>query len=178
MLVTACCLFSSCGNDDWGNNNPEMEHIYYYGLGNVKFPGGNELQYNVNQGETVTVPTYFFSAYHRSYSPVVAYYTAAVPGATPQLVCGTDYQVVDKDGNVLTPDNNGGYSMTWSNAVQGSQNVYIKALNGQKGSIRVLTFDPNKSMDQTDVSTTTIIKTNEYEVRAFTENYYVTVNIQ
>lgn len=36
-----------------------MEHIYYYGLGNVQFPGGNELQYNVNQGETVAIPTYF-----------------------------------------------------------------------------------------------------------------------
>ena len=52
-----------------------MEHIYYYGLGNVQFPGGNELQYNVNQGETVAIPTYFFSAYSRSYSPVVLYLT-------------------------------------------------------------------------------------------------------
>lgn len=182
MAVATCGLFSSCGDDDWGNNNPEMEHIYYYGLGNVKYPGGNELQYNIGQGETATVPTYFFSAYTRSYSPVVSYYTSPVPqnddNTVPQLVCGEDYQVVDKDGKVLTPDTNGGYSMTWPNAKQGSQNVFIKALNGKKGSLRVLTYDPAKEIDATDVSTTTIAKTNEYEVRAFSENYYVTVNIK
>ncbi|MBQ8500907.1 MAG: hypothetical protein IJ494_01165 [Bacteroides sp.] len=178
-MVATCGLFCSCGDDEWGNNNPEMEHIYYYGLGNVKYPGGNELKYTVKQGESVAIPTYFFSAYTRPYSPVVSYYTSAVAGdGEAQLVCGTDYQVVDKNGNVLSPESNGGYSMTWPNAVQGSQDVYIKALNGAKGKIRVLTFDPTKSMDANDVSSTTIVKTNEYEVRAFTENYYVTVTIQ
>ena len=44
----------------------------------------------------------------------------------------------------------------------------------QKG----LTYDPNKAIDATDVSSTTITKTNEYEVRAFSENYYVTVYIK
>lgn len=182
MWVATCGLLSGCGDDDWGNNNPEMEHIYYYGLGNVKYPGGNELQYNVAQGETVSIPTYFFSAYTHSYSPVVTYYTSAVPqnkgNTVPQLVCGEDYQVVDANGATLTPDANGGYSMTWPNAQKGSQDVYIKALNGQKGKIRVLTFDPTKTIDATDVSTTTIAKTDEYEVRAFSENYYVTVNIK
>lgn len=182
FIATSGLLFTSCGDDDWGNNNPAMEHIYYYGLGNVKYPGGNELQYNIKQSETATVPTYFFSAYTRSYSPVVTYYTSPVPqnkdNTVPQLVNGTDYQVVDKDGKALTPDSNGGYSMTWPNAKQGSQDIYIKALNGTKGSIRVLTYDPNKKIDATDVSTTTIAKTNEYEVRAFSENYYVTVNIK
>lgn len=181
-MVAACGLFSSCGDDDWSNNNPEMEHIYYYGLGNVKYPGGNELQYNVKQGETVEVPTYFFSAYNRPYSPVVSYYTSAVPqnkdNTEPQLVCGTDYQVVDANGTALIPDANGSYSMTWANALKGSQNVYIKALNGTKGKLRVLTFDPAKTIDATDVSSTTIVKTNEYEVRAFSENYYVTVTIK
>ena len=181
VYTVICSLFISC-DEEWSNNNPAMEHIYYYGLGNVQFPGGNELQYNVNQGETVAIPTYFFSAYSRSYSPVVAYYTSPIPqdegNTIPQLVCGTDYQVVEKDGNVLSPDNNGGYSMTWPNAIKGSQNVYIKALNGTKGAIRVLTYDPNKTIDATDVSSTTITKTNEYEVRAFSENYYVTVYIK
>lgn len=182
VVIATCSLFTGCGDDDWSNNNPEMEHIYYYGLGNVKFPGGNELQYEVNQGETVEIPTYFYSAFKRSYSPVVTYYTSAVPqnkeNTAPQLVCGTDYQVVDKNGTILTPNTNNGYSMTWPNALQGSQNVYIKALNGKKGKIRVLTFDPTKTIDATDVSTTVIAKTKEYEVRAFSENYYVTVIIE
>lgn len=181
MCTVICGLFASC-EEEWSNNNPAMEHIYYYGLGNIAYPGGNELQYNINQGETVAVPTYFFSAFTRSYSPVVTYYASAVPqnkdNTVPQLVNGSDYQVIDKDGQILSPDNNGGYSMTWPNAKQGSQNVYIKALNGSKGSIRVLTYDPNKKIDPTDVSSTTIAKTNEYEVRAFSENYYITINIK
>ncbi len=180
--VVTSTLLTSCDKEDWSNNNPEMEHIYYYGLGNQKFPGGNELQYSVKQGETVEIPTYFFSAYKRPYNPVVSYYTSAQPqnknNSEPQLVNGTDYQVVDTNGTVLTPGTNGGYSMTWPNALQGSQNVYIKALNGTKGKIRLLTFDPQKTMDVTDVSTTSIVKTDEYEVRAFSENYYVTVNIK
>lgn len=175
-IVATCTLFTGCGDDDWSNNNPEMEHIYYYGLGNVKYPGGNELQYNVNQGETVAIPTYFFSAYTRAYSPAVSYYSSAVPKAE-ELTCGEDYQVVDANGALLTADANGGYNMVWSNAKQGTQNVYIKALNGKKGKIRVLTFDPKKTIDATDVSSTSIVKTNEYEVRAFSENYYVTVII-
>ena len=175
VLVCVSSLFTSCSDDEWGNNNPEMEHIYYYGLGNVKFPGGNELVYNVNQGETLAVPTYFWSVFTRPYSPVVAYYTSSAEG----LECGKDYQVVDAQGNVLAPDTNeGGYSMVWKNAVKGSQNVYIKALPGKKGRIRVLTFDPAKKMDVTDVESTVIVRTNEYEVRAFSENYYVTVNIK
>lgn len=177
MFVSLCGLLAGCGDDDWSNNNPEMEHIYYYGLGNVKYPGGNELQYNVKQGETVAIPTYFFSAYTRPYSPVVTYYTSAVPKAE-ELKCGEDYQVVDANGNALTTDAGSGYSMTWPNAKQGTQDVYIKALNGKKGKIRVLTFDPQKTIDATDVSSTTIAKTNEYEVRAFSENYYVTVTIK
>ena len=34
-LVVTCSLFTACCDDDWGNDNPAMEHIYYYGLGNV-----------------------------------------------------------------------------------------------------------------------------------------------
>lgn len=177
-LVVTCGLFTACDNDDWGNDNPAMEHIYYYGLGNVNYPGGNELQYDVAQGGTVEVPTYFFSVYKRSYSPEVKYYTSSVPNADPQLVCGTDYQVVDQNGNVLSPDSDGGYNMTWPNALKGSQNVYIKALNGQKGKLRVLTFDPSKKIVSTDINSTIIAKTNQYEVRAFSENYYVTVNVK
>lgn len=71
ITIVTCGLFTGCGNDDWSNNNPEMEHIYYYGLGNVAFPGGNELTYNVNQSETVTVPTYFWSVYTRDRKSVV-----------------------------------------------------------------------------------------------------------
>ncbi len=178
FLTMAVSIFlTSCGDDAWDYDH-SLEHVYYYGLCNEAYPGGNEKVYTVAQGSTVEVPTQFWSAFTRSYSPTVYYYTSPVPDAEPQLVCGTDYVVVDANGNQLTPDANGAYSMTWPNAVAGIQNVYIKALNGQTGSIRVLTFDPTKEMDNTNVESTVIVRTDEYEVRAFTENYYVTVNIE
>lgn len=166
-------LVSACSDDEWSNDNAEMAHIYYYGLANVKYPGGNELKYSVKQGATVTIPTYFFSAFKRSYSPEVWYYATS-----SDLTLGTDYAVVDKDGNTLQPSTDkGGYSMVFANAVQQEQDIYIKALSSKKGTVKVLTQDPSIKMDANDLSTTTIVKTSEYEVRAFTENYYVTVNI-
>lgn len=173
------CLFAGCSNDhaEWENGDPTMAHIYYYCFekwGGI--PGGNDISYSVTQGETIAIPTQFYSSFTRKYSPEVYYYTSPNPKAE-ELVCGTDYVVVDKEGNTLTPDASGAYTMTWPNAKKGVQDIYIKTLNGKKGSFRVLTFDPAKKMDVTDVSTTSIIKTNEYEVRAFSENYFVTVFI-
>lgn len=173
------CLLAACSNDhdEWENGDPAMAHIYYYCFeqwGGI--PGGNDISYSVTQGETIAIPTQFYSSFTRKYSPEVYYYTSPNPKAE-ELVCGTDYVVVDKDGNTLTPDASGAYTMTWPNAKKGVQNIYIKTLNGKKGSFRVLTFDPAKKMDVTDVSTTSIIKTDEYEVRAFSENYFVTVSI-
>lgn len=173
------CLLAGCSNDhdEWENGDPAMAHVYYYCFeewGGI--PGGNDISYSVTQGETIAIPTQFYSSFTRKYSPEVYYYTSPNPKAE-ELVCGTDYVVVDKDGNTLTPDASGAYTMTWPNAKKGVQNIYIKTLNGKKGSFRVLTFDPAKKMDVTDVSTTSIIKTDEYEVRAFSENYFVTVSI-
>ena len=135
------------------------------------------MNYSVKQGETLSIPTQFYSKYTRSYSPEVYYYTSIIPNGAG-LVAGIDYVVVDESGNTLTPDTSGAYKMIWPNAKGSVQNIYIKALNAGKGSFRVLTFDPAKKMDVTDVSTTSIIKTNEYEVRAMSENYYVTVTIE
>lgn len=176
LMIGSFAFFASSCEDEWGNNNSAMEHIYYYGFQDW---GGynNNVKFNVKQGETVAIPTQFWSEFTRSYTPKVYYYTTPT-GSGAQLVCGTDYQVVDEAGNALTPDENGAYTMEWPNAVKGIQNIYIKALNGQTGSILVHTFDPNKEMSNMDVESTTIIKTDEYEVRAFTENHYVTVNIQ
>ena len=179
LLITMCCLLSSCdkSHEEWEDGDPALAHVYYYCFekwGTI--PGGNDVTYTVKQGETLSIPTQFYSKFVRSYSPEVYYYTSIVPNGT-DLVCGTDYIIVDESGNTLTPDVSGAYKMIWPNAKGGIQNIYVKALNSKKGSFRVLTFDPNPTMDVTDVTTTSIIKTDEYEVRGISENYYVTVNI-
>ena len=171
LLLSGISL-TSCSDDEWGNDNPMMEHIYYYGLGNVKYPGGNELKYTVKQGNTLEIPTYFFSAFIRNYNPEVWYYTTS-----DDLTLGVDYIVVDEDGNAINPVHDGGYLMVWPNAKQGIQNVRIQALSGKKGTLRVLTQNPSVTMKSDNVASTIIVSTSEYEVRAFTENYYVTINV-
>lgn len=179
-IFTMSCLLAGCSNDhdEWAEGDPALAHVYYYCFekwGSI--PVGNDVVYSVQQGEKIAIPTQFYSHFTRKYSPEVYYYTSVDP-AGEGLVCGTDYVVTDEAGSVLTPDASGAYKMVWSNAKQGVQNIYVKALNGKKGTFRVLTFAPDKKMDVTDVSTTSIIKTEEYEVRAISENYYVTVIIK
>lgn len=184
-VFTIGCLLTGCSNDhdEWEDGNPDLAHVYFYCFekwGGI--PVGNDVTYSVKQGETIAIPTEFYSSFTRKYSPEVYYYTSTIPPKKDEvvidLICGTDYVVVDKDGNTLTPDASGAYKMVWPNAKEGVQNIYIKTLNGKKGNFRVLTFDPTKKMDVTDPSTTSIIKTDEYEVRAFSENYFVTVSIK
>lgn len=184
-ILTMGCLLAGCSNDhdEWEDGDPALAHVYFYCFekwGGI--PSGNDITYPVKQGETIAIPTQFMSAFTRKYSPEVYYYTSTIPPKKDQivvdLVCGTDYVVVDKDGNTLTPDASGAYKMIWPNAKKDVQNIYIKTLNGKKGSFRVLTFDPTKKIDVTDPSTTSIIKTEEYEVRAISDNYFVTVVIK
>lgn len=172
-------FFISCDNshDEWLDGDPSLQHVYYYCFDKWgSIPGGNDVTYTVKHNERISIPTRFYSNYTRSYSPEVCYYTAVISGEEA-LVCGIDYDVVDDKGNVLIPDENGAYPMVWPNAKGGVQNIYIKALSTKKGSFRVLTFPPDRHMDVTDVNTTSIIKTNEYEVRGISENYFVTVTI-
>lgn len=187
-ILTMGCLLAGCSNDhdEWEDGDPAMAHVYYYCFeewGGI--PGGNDVSYSVKQGESIAIPTQFYSSFTRKYSPIVYYYTAPrlpkkdeVLTEDDILKCGTDYIVVDGSGKELAPDASGAYEMVWSNAKKGVQNIHIKTLNGKKGSFRVLTFSPDKKMDATDVSTTSITKTDEYEVRAMTENYFVTVVIK
>lgn len=67
--------------------------------------------------------------------------------------------------------------MVWPKAKKGLQNVYVKALNGAKGTITLQTFDPNSTVP-ISFDYTTITKTENYEVRAFTQNYFVTITIK
>lgn len=110
----------------------------------------------------------------RSYDVVTYYYV------TNELQRGVDFEVVDANGQVLQPDANGALSLTWPKAKKGVQSVYIKALNGAKGSFKLQTFDPNSTvtLSNQDVSSTIQNKTDDYEVRVFTQNYRAKINIQ
>lgn len=164
-------LFVGCQKDEWSNGDPALDHVYYFGFqdwGTFK----NDISYDVARGDTVGIPVQFYSENPMSVDVNTYYYVSG------DAVSGTDYEIVDKDGNKLTPDDNGAYTLTWPKAVKGVKDIYVKALSGGTAtSLTVLTFDPN---DPGGISYTHLVNdsTAEYKVLAFTQNYKVTVNIK
>ena len=201
----AAMSFSSCSDDDW-TYDKSLVHEYFYGpqvwgydkpnstsgIGN-----NNVVFYDVKQGETVAVPMQFWCEFKRNYDVVTYFWTAPKPEGEkyvkelnkysnddliaydgPELVRGVDYEVVDENGNTLTPNASGAYEMQWPNALKGVQNIYIKALNGKKGSFNIMTCEPGGTTpSSSEVSSTIQHATGQYVVRIFSQNYRVTVNI-
>lgn len=196
--IFASLTFSSCGDDDW-TYDKSQENVYFFGpevwgYDDIKKGNNNVVHYEVEQGQTVAVPMQFWCEFIRSYDVVTYYYVAPKPqeqkyyAATgsseelsydgPDLVCGVDYEVVDANGNKLTPNSSGAYEFTWKNAQKGVQNIYIKALNGKKGAFNIMTCDPNGDTPvNSDVESTVQHSTDKYTVRIFSQNYRVTINI-
>lgn len=201
LLALLCSFAATACDDDWGNDNAAMEHVYYFGpqvwgYDDLKIGNNNVVHYEVAQGETVAIPMQFWCEYIRNYDVETFFYTAPKPkgekyyplgagkdGKTydgEELVRGVDYEVVDAEGRALTPNAAGAYSLIWPNAKKGVQNVYIKALNGKKGVFNLQTFDPDSDvkLSNQDVESTIQHKTDKYEVRVFTQNYRVAVIIE
>jgi hypothetical protein len=177
LMVVICCAFVSCDNDEWSNGDPAMEHVYYFGFenwGDKNSFNNNKVEYTVEQGNTVEIPVQFHSECVRSYDVVVYYYVST---GTSDLKRGINYQIVDDNGTVIEPDANGAFSMSFPQAKKGVKNIYVKALTAGAGSFNVLTFDPTAG----EISHPDNIinsQTKDYEVRAFTKNYKVKVNIK
>lgn len=167
-VIALCYTFTSCSDDEWSDGDPALEHIYYFGFenwGNLK----NDVVFNVIKGDTSAIAVQFHSERTRSYDVTTYYYVSG------SLVRGTDYEIIDSNMNILQPDSNGAFSVSWPKAVKGIKYVYVKALNGSTGSLNILTFDPKETISYTNITNNI---TNDYEVRAFTQNYKVTVNIK
>lgn len=178
LLIAIGCSFVSCSDDAWGDGDPAMEHIYYFGFENWGQTNGefnnNKVVYNVDQGNTLEIPVQFHSERVRKYDITVYYY---VSGDASDLKRGMDYQITDDKGTVLEPDANGAFSMSFPQAKKGVKNIYIKTLNGNKGSFNVLTFDPAAG-EISHPDNITNSQTKDYEVRAFSRNYKVKVNVK
>lgn len=174
LLVAISSILVSCDKNEWSDGDPSMANIYYVGFQQWSAKFDNSVKYDVNRGDTIGVPVQFYCESVHSYDVVTYYYVAGT------LVRGTDYDIIDQSGNVLSSDTKGAFALTWPNAIKGVQRIYVKALNNATGSFTLLTFDPNATVpiSSTDVSTTTNNKSNDYEVRAFSQNYKVTVNVK
>lgn len=172
MALAFGLTLTGCSDDDW-STDPALEHEYFYGFEDWgKFK--NDVVYNIANGETAVIVTHFWSERpQQGVDAEVAYYTVS-----ENLQLGTDYQVVDDSGKVLTPESNGGYKVVWENCTKGDKNICVKASSAKAGSVTVTTWNPNRTGDDAISFTNTyIVQTDKYAVRAFTENYKVTVKL-
>jgi hypothetical protein len=168
ILLAIPFAFSSCKDDAWSEGLPEYEHVYYFVFEDWGSQN-NTVKFTVKQGETIGIPVQFFSERIRPYDVTAFYYVAG------SAVLGTDYSIVDENGAVITPDAKGAYSMLWPNAKKGVKNIYVKALNGAKGTFLLQTFNPNETISF-DYRLNN--KTSDYTVNSSARNYKVTVTIQ
>lgn len=202
IAIALCFTFTNCSDDDWSDGDPAMEHIYYVGFQQWFTKTANDITYNVKEKITVPISIQYYSERVRSYNVTTYYYVSSAG-----LTLGADYQVVDDKGTVIQPDSKGAFKLEWPQSKKGVQTIYVKTINAknvydeskldftgmtekqkqdaitkekerirQLNSFKVLTFDPNAgAIAHPDNITNS--KTNDYEVRSFTQNYFQTVFI-
>lgn len=193
MLVAVCgtTMMTGCSDDEWGNDNPEYKNVFIVAFADWGPKSNNDKTYTVNQGSQVTVPVQLWCEGTRGFNADAYVYVDS------SLKLGTDYQIVDGNGVVLQQNANGAFVLTWDlispdyTDNHRVQNLQVKALNGAKGNVTLMTFDP-KDVDEAgklrisnggtkDDDTQYYVpnnKTDQYEVRCLTVNYKVVISIK
>ncbi|MBR5351811.1 MAG: hypothetical protein IK124_11350 [Prevotella sp.] len=193
MLVAVCgtTMMTGCSDDEWGNDNPEYKNVFIVAFADWGPKSNNDKTYTVNQGSQVTVPVQLWCEGTRGFNADAYVYVDS------SLKLGTDYQIVDGNGAVLQQNANGAFVLTWDlispdyTDNHRVQNLQVKALNGAKGNVTLMTFDP-KDVDEAgklrisnggtkDDDTQYYVpnnKTDQYEVRCLTVNYKVVISIK
>jgi hypothetical protein len=124
--------FASCEDKEYPMGVPELEHHYY-----AVFVPNNNTGVTATRSQTALVkfPVQFYSSYTRSYD-AVAKYKISTDGITPPAVVGTDFNVVDKNGNAIQPGADGNYSIIFPQAKQAMDTIYLKMLNNTAPGVR------------------------------------------
>lgn len=133
FLFIGMTVLTSCEKKDYPAGLAEYEHHYYA----IYVPNNNSVV-NVKRAEQplLKFPVQFYSTFTRDYD-AVAFYGASqiidkVNGTDvpyPLATLGEDFEIVDKNGNPLTPDANGNYSIVFPKAIQAMDTIYVKILN-------------------------------------------------
>lgn len=114
----------ACEKKDYPRGKSEYEHHYYA----VFVPNTNQaVTATRSQTDLLKLPVQFYSVYTRNYD-AVAKYAVSTAGITPAAVRGVDFNVVDKDGNVIQSADTT-YNMVFAQAKQAMDTIYIKLLN-------------------------------------------------
>lgn len=124
IIALAIGLTAACEDKDYLPGLPEYDHHYY--LAYVPY---NNSAVVVNRSQTALVkfPVQFHSAFVRSYD-AVGMYTVYTTGIANPAVLGQDFNIVDKNGNILQPVE-GKYAMVFPQAKKLRDTIYVKLLN-------------------------------------------------
>jgi len=117
-------LFISCEKKDVPQGLPEFENHYYAAY----IPNTNAATI-VQRTQTALLkfPVQFYSSFSRSYD-AVARYSIVTTGITTPAIVGQDFNVVDKNGKVLTADSSR-YTIVFPKAERMMDTIYLKLLN-------------------------------------------------
>lgn len=115
----------ACEKSNYNKNGlPEYEHHYYAAY----IPNTNTgVSVQRTQTALIKFPVQFYSAFTREYD-AVAMYTVFTTGITNPAVIGQDFNIVDRNGNVIQPVD-GKYQMVFPQAKRAMDTIYVKLLN-------------------------------------------------
>jgi len=127
-LLFSLTIFSACEKTDTDPiGAPGLENYYYAGFFSIPWNNTGTASVLRNQTTLVKFPVKFHSSYSRSYD-AAAQYALVSTGITNPAMVGADFEVVDKDGNKITP-NAGLYSLVFPKAETKIDTLYFKVLN-------------------------------------------------
>lgn len=129
LILALACLttFFSCEKDDPDGpvGADGYDNFYYAGF----LPWNNTATATVNRTQTdlVKFPVQFHSSFVRDYD-AAANFTFVTTGITNPAIVGQDFNVVDRNGNVIQASN-GVYSINFPQAKAKIDTIYLKVLN-------------------------------------------------
>lgn len=124
VIILFLSVITACEDKDYPTGLPEYDNHYY--IAYVPY-NNSKVTVNRTQAGLVKFPVQFHSAFTREYD-AVGMYTLNTTGITNPAVLGQDFNIVDKNGNVIQPVD-GKYSMTFPQAKKVRDTIYVKLLN-------------------------------------------------
>lgn len=131
IAIAGIFALASCENKDYPKGVEDLAHHYY-----AIFVPNNNTSVTVSRSQTALLkfPVQFYSTYTRNYD-AVAKYAVVTGGITGPATNGVDFRIVDKDGNVI-PTADSTYTITFPQAIQKMDTIYIKLLNNPAPGVR------------------------------------------
>jgi len=131
FIFVCVSLLVSCEKKGYRMGLPEYDNHYYAAY----IPNNNSLvSVKRTQTNLLKFPVQFYSAFTRSYD-AIAYYAVQTNGIANPAELGVDFNIVDKNGNVLTPADSV-YTMTFPKAERAMDTIYVKLLNNPEPGTR------------------------------------------